>query len=126
MIEVVLADTGIWIDYLHGHASVSELQNLLDENLVCTHKWIEGELRSGSLKNRDQFFDSFTKLSFIPTVTETLLFRLIESEKLFGKGLSIIDIHLYASAKAEGIKIWTKDKNLSDLCKKSKLLYERN
>lgn len=126
MSEHILIDTSIWIDYLHGSPSVSRLQNLLEENLICTHSWIEGELRSGSLKNRDLFFDSLTRLTYIPTVSESIIFRLIEVEKLYGRGLSIIDINLYASAKAEGVKIWTKDKNLFELCRKSNLAYMTN
>ncbi len=126
MSDLILIDTNIWIDYLHGSPSVSKLQNLLEENLVCTHSWIEGELRSGSLKHRDQFFDSLTKLTYLPTVSESIVFRLIEVEKLFGRGLSLIDINLYASAKAEKVKIWTKDKNLHEICKKSNLVYTGN
>ena len=45
MSDLVLIDTGVWIDYLHGHSSVIKLQTLLEDNLACTHTWIEGELR---------------------------------------------------------------------------------
>ncbi|WP_210410376.1 hypothetical protein [Leptospira montravelensis] len=78
------------------------------------------------MNHRHLFFDSLTKLTYIPTVSESIIFCLIEVEKLYGRGLSIIDINLYASAKAEGVKIWTKDKNLSKLCEKSHLLYTGN
>lgn len=123
MNERVLIDTGVWIDYLHGHPSVIKLQTLLEENLACMHTWIEGELRSGSIKNREIFFDSLSKLTYIPTISEPILFRFIETQKLFGLGLSIVDINLYASAKAEQVKIWTKDKNLIAICKKSDLCF---
>jgi predicted nucleic acid-binding protein len=118
-----LIDTGVWIDYLQGLSSVAKLTKLLDENLVCIHTLIEAELRCGSIKNRDLFFNSFTKLPYIAPISESIIFRFIKSEKLFGLGLSIIDIHLYASAKAENIKIWTKDKQLTAICKKSDLLF---
>lgn len=123
MNEKVLIDTGVWIDYLHGHSSVIKLQTLLEENLACTHTWIEGELRSGSIKNREIFFDSLSKLTYIPTISDSIVFKFIESQKLFGRGLSIVDINLYASAKAEKVKIWTKDKNLIAICKKSDLYF---
>ncbi|MBM9591246.1 PIN domain-containing protein [Leptospira sp. 201903075] len=126
MSDLILIDTSIWIDYLHGSPTVSKLQNLLEENLVCTHSWIEGELRTGSFKNRDLFFDSLNKLTIIPTIAESFVFRLIEAEKLYGRGLSIIDINLYASAKAEKVKIWTKDKSLNQICKQSNLVYSGN
>lgn len=123
MREQILIDTGVWIDFIHGHPSASKLQTLLEENLVCIHTWIEAELRCGSIKNRKLFFDSLSKLNVLPSVSESVVFRLIEVEKLYGLGLSIIDIHLYASAKAENVRVWTKDKQLMALCKKSGLLY---
>jgi len=123
MNEKVLIDTGVWIDYLHGHSSVIQLQTLLEENLACIHTWIEGELRSGSIKNREIFFNSLSKLTYIPAISESIIFKFIESQKLYGLGLSIVDINLYASAKAEKVKIWTKDKNLITVCKKSGLYF---
>ena len=123
MNDKVLVDTGIWIDYLHGNSSVSKLQNLLEENLVCTHILIEGELRAGSIKNRETFFDAFTKLNYLPKISDNIIFRFIEDKKLFGKGLSIIDIHIYASAKAENVKIWTRDKNLLEISKQANLAF---
>ena len=123
MSDLVLIDTGVWIDYLHGHSSVIKLQTLLEDNLVCTHTWIEGELRAGFIKNRESFFNALVKLPYIPTISESIVFKFIETQKLFGQGLSIVDINLYASAKAEKVKIWTKDKNLIEICKKSNLYF---
>ena len=124
MIKQVLIDTGIWIDYLHGENSVSSLKFLLEENIACTHVLIEGELRAGNFKNREIFFNSITKLKYIPLIDYPIIFKLIEKEKLYGKGLSFIDISLYAAVKAEQIKIWTKDLNLSEICRKENLLYK--
>ncbi len=43
---------------------------------------------------------------------EDEVFTLIESKKLFGVGLGLIDVHLIASALIHKVKIWTKDKSL--------------
>jgi NTP pyrophosphatase (non-canonical NTP hydrolase) len=42
MNEKILVDTGVWIDYLHGHSSVIKLRTLLEENSACTHTWKKG------------------------------------------------------------------------------------
>ncbi len=124
MRDLVLIDTSVWIDFLHGEKSTGPVKSLLEENLASTHILIESELRSGSIKDRDAFFYFLSRLPQISVIDYSIVFQLIEKEKLYGKGLSFIDIALYASVKADRIKIWTKDRKLSDLCKKDGLLYE--
>ncbi len=125
MKDIVLVDTGIWIDYLHGEPSVKILKTLLEENLAYSHILVEGELRAGSMKNRELFFQSMRHLPYLPVIEPSVLFSFIESKKLYGLGLSIVDLNLFASAKAEGVKIWTRDKNLMKLCKGSGLEFSQ-
>ena len=47
---MILVDTSIWIDHLHG--TESRLVALLEDAEVCVHPMIIGELALGSLRDR--------------------------------------------------------------------------
>ena len=119
----VLIDSGIWIQFLNGKSKTKKLINLLEQNIAVTHTWIEGELRVGYIKEREFFLDSLKSLEYLPELNSPELFSLIEKEKFFGKGLSIIDLHLYFSAIKTNSYIWTNDKNLRSICDKIGILF---
>jgi|GEM_PF-992487 len=123
MKDEVLIDTGIWIDYLHGESGSRKLQELLELNFAYGHSWVEGELRAGAIKNREAFLNYFLCLPVLPELNLRLVFDFVEKEKLYGTGLSFVDLQLLSSSKANGSKIWTKDKNLSLVARKYNLLY---
>jgi predicted nucleic acid-binding protein len=108
---VILVDTCVWIDHLHAVDNV--LAELLDASDVCTHPMVIGELALGGLKDRADVVQLLRALpSAMPaTVDEVLL--LVERETLFGKGLSLVDAHLLATARINpGVAVWTRDRRL--------------
>ncbi len=123
MIKDVLVDTGIWIDFLNGKNSSLYLGELLETNRVTIHNLIEGELCVGNIKNRSKFLDLLQSVKRTSEINREVLFLLIEKEELFGMGLSIIDVHIYAAALVDNLFVWTSDKNLRKICEKKGILF---
>ena len=49
---MVLVDTSIWVEHLrHG---VADLVHLLEQESVCCHQFVVGELACGNLSKRDE------------------------------------------------------------------------
>jgi predicted nucleic acid-binding protein len=113
---MILVDSSVWINHLRW--GDKQLQALLYEEKVKTHPFVIGEICSGQLHNRKILMEL---LNALPTVSiaehqETLL--LLESKRLFGKGLGWIDIHLLASAIISDVPLWTYDKRLAEISSK--------
>jgi predicted nucleic acid-binding protein len=107
---MVLVDTSIWIDHLKkGNASLEKL--LLDMEVVC-HPFIIGELACGNLKNRNEILSLLYSLPTAPILEHNEILYFIESKKLMGIGIGLIDVHLLASARLAHAPLWTIDKKL--------------
>ena len=76
------------------------------------HPSVLGEMISGNIQNRSQvIFD----LKMIPLISEPeseVIHHLIESKKLYGKGLGWVDFQLLASCALEKCALYTHDKML--------------
>jgi len=108
---MVLVDTSVWVSHLRdGNA---ELASLLNDGSVLCHPLIVGELACGNLKDRSVIL-SFLKLlpmSIEADHDEVLSF--IENNRLMGKGMGYVDVHLITSAVLTGVSLWTLDKKLA-------------
>ena len=118
---MVLVDTSLWVKHLRDGDIV--LEGLLDDGHVMCHPFVVGELACGNLKNRAEIL---ALLQALPMATvaehgEVLLF--IEDNRLMGKGLGIVDMHLLASAVLSGILLWTLNKRLHQLALKMGLAF---
>lgn len=108
---MILVDTSVWIDHLHR--SDEQLAGLLDRSAVAQHPLVIGELALGTLRDRDAILDLLRNLPSVPTATHEEVLYFVESEELYGRGLSLVDAHLLASALLDpGTTIWTRDKRL--------------
>ena len=109
---MILVDTSIWIDYIRTGAH-DRLEYLLDSESVVMHDYVFGEIAMGSPKNRKAVLALLGSLHRIPTASHFEVMTLVDSAKLFGLGLSYIDIHLLAAAQASGdlepVRLWTRD-----------------
>ena len=108
---MVLVDTSVWVEHLRG--GTTGLESSLNDGQVVCHPFIIGELACGNLKNRSQIL---LLLDALPSAQladheEAMLF--IETNRLMGKGLGYIDIHLLASAVLTNVPLWTLDKRLN-------------
>ncbi|MSR62824.1 MAG: type II toxin-antitoxin system VapC family toxin [Planctomycetes bacterium] len=107
---MILVDTSVWIDHLHQ--PIPRLADLLLEGKVVTHAFVEGELASGTLRRRAEVLRAITRLPRTSLVEHEHVRRMNEEERLYGRGIGWIDIHLVASARAGTHRIWTHDARL--------------
>jgi predicted nucleic acid-binding protein len=109
---MVLVDTSVWV--LHLREGNAALEKLLNKGQVMCHRFIIGEIACGNIKNRTEIL---TLLQLLPLVTQAKheeVMEFININKLMGRGLGYIDMHLSASAKLTGIPMWTFDKRLDE------------
>jgi predicted nucleic acid-binding protein len=111
---MILVDTSIWIDHLHG--SDTDLMRLLEQGEVATHPMIIGELALGSLGDRNAILGLLAGLRSVTVATHDEVLAFLENRRLYGRGLSLIDAHLLASALlTSSCALWTRDKRLSEV-----------
>jgi predicted nucleic acid-binding protein len=86
---------------------------LLLDGEVFAHPFVIGELACGFLSKRAEI------LSLLDTLPQTVVadhlevLRLVDAQRLFGKGLGWVDMHLLASAVLSRAPIWTLDTRLA-------------
>lgn len=107
---MILVDTSVWID--HFALEIPRLTEILLEGTVVTHAFVEGEIACGSLRRRADINRFLRRLPRAPDVPHGAVRFLLESERLYGRGVGWVDLHLVASAQASGCKLWTHDKRL--------------
>ena len=113
---MILVDTSIWIDHLHS--SDARLTDLLGEDEVGSHPWVIAELALGSMKHRAQVLDLLGNLWRFPVLSDGEVRTLVDRRKLWGRGLSVVDVHLLgAVALSAGSALWTRDKRLLAACR---------
>ena len=107
---MVLVDTSVWVD--HFRRGNSALAGLLDEGCVLCHPFIIGELSCGNLTQRDAIVLMLTALAAVPVAEHDEALGFLRDERLHGRGLGWIDVHLLASARLTPCPLWTLDKAL--------------
>lgn len=108
---MILVDTSVWIDHLHR--SQPGLVALLERNEVVVHPMVIAELALGSLAERTGFLALLENLPRSERATDAEVLAFIESEALFSRGLSVVDVHLLAAVRLDAAsRLWTRDKRL--------------
>ena len=107
----VLVDTSVWIDHLRRHNR--KLADLLEQGLVAIHPYVVGELACGNLRNREEILRLLQALPLAPVARHEEALQFVANEKLHGRGLGWIDIHLLASARLQNVPLWSLDKALA-------------
>jgi predicted nucleic acid-binding protein len=112
---LILVDTSVWIDHLHS--AEARLVSLLTEDEIGCHPLVVEELALGSMKQRDVVLGLLSGLYQFPTVTHLEILHLVDHRRLWGKGLSAIDVNLLGSvALVDGARLWTRGKRLRTIC----------
>ncbi len=107
----VLVDTNIWIDHLRKTELV--LVDVRERDQVSVHQSVITELVLGNLKNRSFFLKMLERLMIVRNVDDQGVRHLVEERRLWGRGLSAVDVALLASAVVSpGVSLWTRDKRL--------------
>lgn len=118
---MILVDTSIWIDHLRSGSPA--LAALLQNESVCTHDFVIGELACGNLRNRAEVLGLLQSLPRVSAATEDETLFFIEQQQLMGRGIGYIDAHLLAAAVIRNIPIWTKDKRLMAIAEEKAWAY---
>jgi predicted nucleic acid-binding protein len=118
---MILVDTSIRIDHLR--AVESGLLRLLTDDEIGTHPLVIEELALGSIRKREGFLGLLSNLYQFPTVSHFEILHLVQHRRLWGKGLSAIDVHLLGSvALVGGAQLWTRDKRLKAACESANVV----
>jgi len=107
---MVLVDTSVWVQHLRQGSPA--LARLLNDGQVVCHSFVVGELACGNLRNRSEILVLLNSLPRAETATHEEILQFIDTNRLMGKGLGYVDIHLLASAVLTGVEFWTLDKRL--------------
>lgn len=118
---MILVDTSIWIDHLRSGSPA--LAALLQNESVCTHDFVIGELACGNLRNRAEVLGLLQSLPRLSAATEDETLFFIGQQQLMGRGIGYIDAHLLAAAVIRNIPIWTKDKRLITIAEEKAWAY---
>jgi predicted nucleic acid-binding protein len=108
---MVLVDTSVWVSHLRD--GNTELSSLLNDGRVLCHPLIIGELACGNLKDRAVILSFLQLLPISIEAEHEEVLSFIENNRLMGKGMGYVDVHLIASAVLTGVPIWTLDKKLA-------------
>lgn len=119
---MILIDTSIWIDHLH--ACEPGVVALLGDDQVGCHPAVIEELALGSIKRRDVVLALLESLHEFPVLTHEELMALVAGRRLWGRGLSAVDAHLFGSvALVGGARLWTRNKALLSACRDAGVAY---
>jgi predicted nucleic acid-binding protein len=107
---MVLVDTSVWVDHFRSDNAV--LKDLLENQKVACHPFVIGELACGNLKNRKNILSLLQALPSTPMLDDEEVLYFIEQNRLMGKGLGLIDVHILAASVISSVRFWTLDKRL--------------
>ena len=108
---MVLVDTSVWIEHLRNGDET--LARLLDGNQVLTHPFVIGEIACGNPADRDEILSRLLDLPDLSPATEPEALYFLERNRLMGRGIGYIDVHLLAAAALEPpARLWTRDQRL--------------
>jgi predicted nucleic acid-binding protein len=108
---MTLVDTSVWIDHLRG--GDAQLEALLADAQVLVHPFVIGELACGSLRQRGEVLTLLRRLPAAVVATDDEVHHLVESRRLWARGLGWVDLHLLASALLEDVPLLTRDRQLA-------------
>lgn len=117
---MTLVDTSVWIEFLRQNNEfvVNRLVEQIEKGNVVAFSPVFGELLQGVKNDREESI-VMELWNDLPQLTETDLFleagRLSHRNRLFHKGIGLIDCSILAACKKNNLEIWTLDRKLSNV-----------
>ena len=113
---MVLVDTSVWIRFLTNRdPHAAKLDGLLGEDEVAGHDLVFGELLMGDRGDRRALLDAYAQMHRAASVSHEEVVAFVQAQRLFGRGVGWIDVHLLASAIIGQYQLWTADSKLGAL-----------
>lgn len=112
---MILADTSVWIEHLRSdtRSDKNEMRERLNQGLIAIHPFIVAELALGSLNDRARTSALLDRLPQVRVAQIGEVRTMIETRRLYNRGIGLIDAHLIASVfLTPSTLLWTKDKQL--------------
>jgi predicted nucleic acid-binding protein len=114
---MILADTSVWIEYLRRNPDyIGPFGELVEQRRILGLECVFAELLQGVKNDREarviqEYWHNIPQIpeSGIWMAAGYLCFR----EKLFAKGIGVIDAAIWVAAKKSKVKLWTLDKKLA-------------
>ena len=106
----ILVDTSIWVD--HFRRTDTRLVTCLENDQVCSHPFIVGELACGVIAPRHEILERLNLLPKVAPVLDDEVLHFIDRHKLWGRGVGYVETHLLAAAMLAKVKLWTRDRRL--------------
>ena len=120
---MILVDTSVWVDHLRS--GDARLAAQLDAASVAMHPMVLGELACGNLKDRQTLLTLWRHLPQLPAATDAEALFFLERNRLWGRGIGYIDLHLLAAVSLNlEVKLWTRDKRLLGTAQQFGLAHE--
>lgn len=111
---MILFDTSVWVD--HFGPSTFSLAHFLESGQVMMHALVLGEIAMGSLRSRSRTLLDLSSLPQAGRVSDEEVLVLIESRRLFSRGIGLVDVHLLASAfVTPPVQLRTADRRLAEV-----------
>jgi len=111
--RVILVDTSVWIDHLRR--GNNRLIAMLNNGEVLCHPFVIGEVACSHLQNRGEVLNLLKALPEVCIAEHSEVLHLVNMDKLYGRGLGWVDLHLLASASLTRCSLWTLDKRLQSV-----------
>jgi predicted nucleic acid-binding protein len=114
---VILADTSVWIDHLRSGDKQMRWQ--LGQRRIVIHPFVVAELALGSLRERIKTLRLLDQLPQVRVAQMKEVRLTIDTHRLYGVGIGLIDAHLIASVFINPpTLLWTRDKRLRNVAEK--------
>jgi predicted nucleic acid-binding protein len=107
---MILVDTSVWVAHLR--TGDAQLERLLQDGEVLCHPFVVGELACGQIHNRCEILSLLRALPMGTVAEHEEILQFIETHRLMGLGLGLIDVHLLAAARLAQVPLWTFDRRL--------------
>lgn len=107
---MILADTSVWINHIHRPRS--DLVEELMQGRVLSHPFVIGEMACGRMRDREVVLAALRTLPSAALASHEETLALLEGNRLHGRGLGWMDLHLLASARLSGARLLTDDSAL--------------
>lgn len=89
------------------------MRNQLDRGNIVIHPFVIAELALGSLRGRTKTLALLSRLPQVRVAQLSEVRQMIETHRLYGLGIGLVDAHLMASVLiGSPTLLWTRDKAL--------------
>lgn len=122
---MILVDTSIWIEYFKANSTIFQvMERELEHQNILAAECVFAELLQGAKNKREikiieQFWLNLPKQEETGLWIEAGLFS--SQNKLFSKGIGLIDAFLITYARKNRAKLWTLDKKIKSVLKSSEI-----